>query len=58
MTAHDFGRYADRLVRTSKWTQADRDEVVVALRQAEKLLLDQAAQIQRLENEADDEHFK
>jgi len=58
MTAQDFGRYADRLVSNSKWTKADRDEIVIALRQAEKQLLDQAAQIQRLENEADDEKLK
>lgn len=39
MTAKDFGRLADTLVNKPAWTQADRDAVVLALREAEKRML-------------------
>lgn len=46
MTAKDFGRLAEIMVKKPKWTLADRDAVVVALREAEKRLLG-AGQVMR-----------
>jgi hypothetical protein len=39
MTSKDFGRLAEILVNKPKWTLADRDAVILALREAEKRLL-------------------
>jgi hypothetical protein len=39
LTSKDYGRLAETLVNKPRWTQADRDVVVIALRQAEKRLL-------------------
>ena len=39
MTAQEFGRLAETLVNKAKWTLADRDAVILALREAEKHLL-------------------
>jgi hypothetical protein len=38
MTAQNFGRLAETLVNKPKWTLADRDAVIIALREAEKRL--------------------
>jgi hypothetical protein len=39
MTPKEFGRLAEILVTKKTWTLADRDAVVLALRDAEKQLL-------------------